>query len=92
MYEIKINKANTIMAVIIRSFTTLNRNNVAPLYKVLVRSNLDIATYILWYFYKHKYKVAIENVQRGATKQLPGMKDIPYQERLERLKLPTNCT
>ena len=68
MYEIKINKANTIMAVIRRSFTTLNQNDVAPLYKVLVRSNLDYAIYILWYFYKHKYKVAIENVQRGATK------------------------
>ena len=27
-------------------------------------------------------------MQRRATKQLPGMKDIPYQERLDRLKLP----
>ena len=26
---------------------------------------------------------------RRATKQLPGMKNIPYEERLERLKLPT---
>ena len=32
---------------------------------------------------------AIEKVQRRATKQLPGMKDISYQERLEILKLPT---
>ena len=30
-------------------------------------------------------------IQRRATKQLPGMKDIPYQERLERLKLPTHA-
>ena len=28
-------------------------------------------------------------MQRRATKQLSGMKDIPYLERLERLKLPT---
>ena len=35
------------------------------------------------------YKDAIKNVQRRATNQLPGMKDIPYQERFERLKLPT---
>ena len=27
-------------------------------------------------------------MQKRATKQLPGMKDIPYPERLERLKLP----
>ena len=30
-----------------------------------------------------------KNLQRRATKQLPGMKDIAYQERLDRLKLPT---
>ena len=28
-------------------------------------------------------------MQRRAPKQLPGMKDIPYQEKLQRLKLPT---
>ena len=31
----------------------------------------------------------VKNVQRCATKQLPGMKNIPYEERLHRLKLPT---
>ena len=36
-----------------------------------------------------KYKDAIESVQRRATKQFPGMKDIPYDERLKRFKLPT---
>ena len=30
-----------------------------------------------------------DNVQRRATKQLPGMKNIPYEEILKRLKLPT---
>ena len=59
-----------------------------PLYKALVRSHLDYATSI-WSPYKQKYKDAIESVQRRATKQLPGMKDIPYEERLKRLKLPT---
>lgn len=31
----------------------------------------------------------IENVQRGATKQLPGFKEQSYWERLKKLKLPT---
>ena len=84
----KINKANSIMAVIRRSFTTLNQHNFVPLYKALVRSHLDYAISI-WFPYKQKYKDAIENVQRRATKQLPGMKNIPYEERLHRLKLPT---
>ena len=76
------------MTVIRRSFTTLNQHNFVPLYNALVRSHLDYAMSI-WSPFKHKYKDPIENVQRRATKQFPGMKDIPYQERLERLKLPT---
>ena len=84
----KINKANSIMAVIRRSFTTLNQHNFVPLYKALVRSHLDYAISI-WSPYKQKYKDAIENVQRRATKQLPGMKNISYEEILQRLKLPT---
>ena len=84
----KINKANSIMAVIRTSFTTLNQHNFVPLYKALVRSHLDYAISI-WSPYKQKYKDAIENVQRRATKQLPGMKNISYDEILQRLKLPT---
>ena len=38
---------------------------------------------------KKKYIEAVERVQRRATKQLPGMKDLPYPERLKILKLPT---
>lgn len=32
---------------------------------------------------------AIENVQRRGTKQLPGMKDLEYPDRLKKLGLPT---
>ena len=31
----------------------------------------------------------IENVQRRATKQLPGLKNLTYSERLQKLKLPS---
>ena len=64
------------MAVIRRSFITLTQNNVAPLYKALVRRQLDYATSI-WSSYKQKYNDAIEN------------ESIPYQETFDRLKLPT---
>ena len=36
-----------------------------------------------------KHKDEIENVQRRATKQLPGMSNLSYPERLQKLKLPT---
>ena len=78
------------MAVIRRSFTTLNQNKFVPLCKPLVRNLLDYATSICSP-YKQKHKDAKENLQSRATKQLPGIKDIPYKERLERLKLPTSA-
>ena len=70
------------MAVIRRSFTTLNQHNFVPLYKAL---DYAIST---WPPYQKKYKDAIENVHRRATKQLHGMNNIPYVEK-QILKLPT---
>ena len=62
---------------------TIKKYNFVPLYNFVpfhkAISHLDHATSI-WYSYNQKYKDAIENVQRRATKQLPGMKNIPYQE------------
>ena len=78
------------MAAIRRSFTTLNHHNFVPLYKGLIRRHLDYAISI-WSPYKQKYKDAIESVQIRATKQLPGMKDIPCEERLKRDKTSNTC-
>ena len=38
---------------------------------------------------KKKQKESIERVQRRATKVIPKIKDLPYNERLKKLKLPT---
>ncbi len=43
----------------------------------------------LWSPYKQKHTDAIENVQRRATKQLPGMRDLQYPDRLKKLGLLT---
>jgi len=50
----------------------------------MVRYHLDY-TVAVWYLYKIKHKIALENTQRRATKLLPGMRDIPYIERLKLL-------
>ena len=71
-----------------RAYVTLNEKNFIPLYKVLVRSHLDY-TVSVWSPYKEKYKEALESVQRACTKQIPGLRDLPYSERLKKLKLPT---
>ena len=43
----------------------------------------------VWAPFKSKHIELIEGVQRRATKQLPSMKGMTYEERLRKLKLPT---
>ena len=71
-----------------RSFQKLDGDTFVPLYKALVRTHLDYACCI-WSPYKQKYKDALENVQRRATKLINGMRDMSYPDRLRKLKLPT---
>ena len=87
MYE-KIKKANNMMGLIRRSFMHLDKEMFLNLYKALVRPHLEYAN-VIWHPTKMKDITAIENVQRRATKYLPSLKDLSYEERLQKLKLPT---
>ena len=84
----KVNKANAMFGVIRRNFHYMDRKTFIPLYKALVRTHLDYASSV-YSPNKMEQIDKIESVQRRATKQLPGMKDLTYPERLRLLKLPT---
>ncbi|XP_071152112.1 uncharacterized protein [Mytilus edulis] len=84
----KVNKANSMFALLRRTFQYLDTDTFVPLYKTLVRTHLEFASSV-WHPYKIKYVDMIENVQRRATKQLPGLKNLTYSERLQKLKLPS---
>jgi hypothetical protein len=61
----KINKSNSIMGLIRRTFTYIDTPTFLMLYKALVRPHLEYA------------------------KLIPGFKDMTYENRLRKLKLPT---
>ena len=84
----KVKTANSMFGRIRRTFQFLDGDMFSFLYKALVRSHLDYCSSV-WAPYKIKHVVQIEQVQKRATKQLPGMKDLSYSERLQKLKLPT---
>jgi hypothetical protein len=84
----KINKANSILGLIRRSYKYLDKETFIPLYKAMVRTQFDYASTI-WSPYSMKHRDSIERVQRRATKQLPKMANLEYGERLKQLGLPT---
>jgi len=86
--QTKINKANSIMGIIRRTYTYLDADTFLLLYKSLVRPHLEYCNQI-WNPHLQKHIISIENVQRRATKQIPGFQQLTYEERLTKLKLPT---
>ena len=83
----KIKKANNIMG-LIRTFINLDEDIFLKLFKALVRPHIEYAN-TAWNPTKMKDIIAIENVQRRATKYLPILKNMTYEESLKKFNLPT---
>ena len=84
------NKASSMFAVLRRSFQHIDQETFIPLYKTLVRTHLDYASPVYSPFkIKLEHIEQLEAVQRRATRQIVGMKDKTYSERLRELNLPT---
>ena len=85
---VKVKKANQIIGVIRRSFSFLDEETFLMLYKGMVRPHLEYANQV-WAPRLNKHIEMLENVQRRATKLVPGLKGMEYEDRLRKLKLPT---
>ena len=84
----KVKKAKRMVGAIRRSFRYLDHDTFRLLYKSLVRCHLETSAAV-WSPSSRKLIDEIESVQHQATKMLPGMHSLPYEERLRALKLPT---
>ena len=86
-----INKANRILAIVRRTFDYMDKETFLYIYKGLIRPQLEYASSV-WAPHGHGHIQHIEDlerVQRRATKQVPGLKDLSYCQRLKALDLPT---
>ena len=85
---LKVKKANQAVGMIRNTFTYLDKGIFLVLYKSFVRPHLEYSSVVWSPIYK-KDILAIENVQRRATKMLPELRDMSYENRLRALGLPT---
>lgn len=83
-----VKKANSALGLIKKSFAFLDDEIMSLLFKSLVRPHLEYGNVIWGPFYKGDSE-KVERIQRRATKVPPGLRSLPYGERLRRLKLPS---
>ena len=84
----KVNKANKIMGLIRRTFEYLDAEMFCLLFRSLVRPHIEYANPV-WAPHLKKHIDSIENVQRRASKQIPGMEGLSYEDRLRKLDMPS---
>ena len=76
------------MGIIRRTFEYLDDKCFSTVLKSPDRPPIEYANQV-WSPYLMKHITALENVQRRATKLIPGYKELDYKERLKGLNLPT---
>ncbi|KAG0719064.1 hypothetical protein GWK47_051268 [Chionoecetes opilio] len=82
--EETIKKARRIAGWILRTFYSREEECMMTLWRALVRPILDYCSQ-LWSPHKAMDIQALESVQRSFTRQIRGMKELSYRERLKRL-------
>jgi hypothetical protein len=86
--ETQVNKANRLLGLIRRSYDYLDCESMRLLFIALVRPHLEFGN-VVWAPKLERDKKLVEGVQRRATKVIPGLKDLTYEQRLAKMKLPS---
>ena len=83
-----VKKANRLTGLMWRSFSYVDKKVFVTLYKSMIRPHLEYAASI-WSPHTWKQAEEIKKIQRRATKRVAVLRDLPYEERIKALKLPT---
>ena len=77
-------KGNQILGLIRRNITYKGKKLIIPLYKAIVRPHLEYCIQA-WRPYRKKDIDTLERIQRRATKMIPELRDLSYEESPERM-------
>ena len=86
--SIAASKGNQILGLIRRNITYKGKKLIIPLYKAIVRPHLEYCIQA-WRPYRKKDIDMLERIQRRATKMIPELRDLSYEERLKECGLTT---
>ena len=86
--RIAASKGNQILGMIRRNITYNEKSLIIPLYKAIVRPHLEYCIQA-WNSHLRKDVDMLEKIQRRATKLIPGLRDLTYEERLKECGLTT---
>ena len=86
--RIAASKGNQVIGMIRRNITYKENSLIVPLYKAIVRPHLAYCIHA-WSPYIRKDIDMLEQIQRRATKLIPGLIDLRYEERLKECGLTT---
>ena len=85
---LQLQMVNQILGLLRRNVTYKEKEQIVPLYKALVRPHLEYSIQV-WRPYHKKDIDAIERIQRRATKMIPQLRNLSYEERLKECGLTT---
>jgi ribonuclease P/MRP protein subunit RPP40 len=83
-----VGKANQILGLIRRSFTYLDCRLMKQLFTAMVRPHLEYGN-VVWHPFLRKDIQLLEGVQHRATRMVPGLSKLTYEERLKVMGLPS---
>jgi len=83
-----VNKASGMLGLIRKTFILIDETTVPRLFTAMFRSHLEYGN-VIWHPRNRGDKLEVEKVQIRATKLIPNISHLSYEDRLKFLKLPS---